>query len=304
MHLSAPHRIAPKVKAFTLIELLVVIAIIAILAAILFPVFAQAKAAAKKTSDLSNIKQTGLATLMYDNDNDDLNPAQCGMLYGNWGYGYPDLVPANWNSPWPGIATFSQSGPLNVIQPYAKSYQVMQIPGAPTFTLPWLSAPATGVQPTAATYAYNGLLSSYPSTAVAAPAQLPLYTELNGFANTIGLSMVNPQLICQDPTQPCTYAPDTGGVCAPGNGGMGEVWQNYADAGYWCNGKGTNWVLNDGHAKWRIIGATLLPSWSTDWTVDPMAGYNAQGQSYNYWWDGCFAFLFRPDYEFNIPYSN
>jgi len=45
-----------KLKAFTLIELLVVIAIIAILAAILFPVFAQAKLAAKKTSDLSNLK--------------------------------------------------------------------------------------------------------------------------------------------------------------------------------------------------------------------------------------------------------
>jgi prepilin-type N-terminal cleavage/methylation domain-containing protein len=56
---------------FTLIELLVVIAIIAILAAILFPVFAQAKLAAKKASDLSNTKQVILSTFLYTNDNDD-----------------------------------------------------------------------------------------------------------------------------------------------------------------------------------------------------------------------------------------
>ncbi len=58
--------------AFTLIELLVVIAIIAILAAILFPVFAQAKVAAKKTQSLSNLKQITTAWLMYSADYDDV----------------------------------------------------------------------------------------------------------------------------------------------------------------------------------------------------------------------------------------
>ena len=61
-------------RAFTLIELLVVIALIAILAAILFPVFAQAKMAAKRTSDISNVKNISLGINIYLPDNDDVMP--------------------------------------------------------------------------------------------------------------------------------------------------------------------------------------------------------------------------------------
>jgi len=77
-------------KAFTLIELLVVIAIIAILAAILFPVFAQAKAAAKTSACLSNTKQLGLAVMQYLNDNDGGYPAG---WYVGWNYTTPRALP-------------------------------------------------------------------------------------------------------------------------------------------------------------------------------------------------------------------
>jgi len=71
-----------KRLGFTLIELLVVIAIIAILAAILFPVFAQAREAARKTACASNLKQLGTAVLMYQTDYDGTYP------YWNWGLNY------------------------------------------------------------------------------------------------------------------------------------------------------------------------------------------------------------------------
>ncbi|RYG23056.1 prepilin-type N-terminal cleavage/methylation domain-containing protein [bacterium] len=78
-------------RAFTLIELLVVIAIIAILAAILFPVFAQAKQAAKKTADLSNQKQIATGDLMYSADADDMFPRMT--------YNAPGRTLGTWDSP-------------------------------------------------------------------------------------------------------------------------------------------------------------------------------------------------------------
>jgi prepilin-type N-terminal cleavage/methylation domain-containing protein len=81
-----------KKRAFTLIELLVVIAIIAILAAILFPVFAQAKAAAKKVQSLSNTKNIGLGFKLYEADVDDMLPTlQDQPLGGTW-IGWPQKL--------------------------------------------------------------------------------------------------------------------------------------------------------------------------------------------------------------------
>ncbi|MHB8638091.1 MAG: prepilin-type N-terminal cleavage/methylation domain-containing protein [Fimbriimonadaceae bacterium] len=122
-----------KHRGFTLIELLVVIAIIAILAAILFPVFAQAKAQAKKISSLSNDKQTALAVLMYSNDVDDYFPvgSGCGWFYpldGGWA----------WDT-----------------QPYIKNLPLLRDPSDPLLTAWWQSwfTPGVAVE---ISYASNG----------------------------------------------------------------------------------------------------------------------------------------------------
>lgn len=88
-------------RGFTLIELLVVIAIIAILAAILFPVFAQARAAAYKTVDISNFRQVTMAHNMYASDNGDTMPmSNMGPSTIGWGYGPPDRVPGQQMMPY------------------------------------------------------------------------------------------------------------------------------------------------------------------------------------------------------------
>jgi prepilin-type N-terminal cleavage/methylation domain-containing protein/prepilin-type processing-associated H-X9-DG protein len=117
-----PH---PGRRAFTLIELLVVIAIITILAAILFPVFAQAKEAAKKTSCLSNLKQIGLANMMYGNDNDDtMFP---------WSYGYVDngtYYTKYWFALMPNGGTDKPNFSDGFLGPYMKTAPLVDCPDA------------------------------------------------------------------------------------------------------------------------------------------------------------------------------
>ncbi len=101
----------PRRSGFTLIELLVVIAIIAILAAILFPVFAQAREKARQISCVSNMKQVGLAVIQYTQDYDEAFPPA--VQYAN--PGDPVGAPVYWSS-------------TTVIGPYLKSTAVLQCP--------------------------------------------------------------------------------------------------------------------------------------------------------------------------------
>lgn len=115
-------------RAFTLIELLVVIAIIAILAAILFPVFAQARASARQVSCLSNVKQTALGVLMYAEDYDENIP-----LIDNNGSTYYGCCAsgANCYPDW-GVPGTDPNEPdamfFGVVQPYIKNRTIAYCP--------------------------------------------------------------------------------------------------------------------------------------------------------------------------------
>jgi len=143
-----------RTRAFTLIELLVVIAIIAILAAILFPVFAQAKEAAKKTACLSNGRQIGVAFLMYANDADDRLP------FGS----FPDRT-----------STWTEQ-----CQPYVKSRDLFRCPTDDSSN--W-KTPAPGGPPLTRLSSY--LLNAW-MMAAAPPLEASPYNVLTAIGNPAG----------------------------------------------------------------------------------------------------------------------
>lgn len=100
------------VRAFTLIELLVVIAIIAILAAILFPVFAQAREAARKTSCASNLNQIGKGAMMYTQDYDET------------------LIPSYLEYRLAAAEPYYWAGWADLVQPYVKNIDLLRCPSA------------------------------------------------------------------------------------------------------------------------------------------------------------------------------
>lgn len=143
---------------FTLIELLVVIAIIAILAAILFPVFAQAREKARQASCLSNHKQYALATLMYVQDNDEMFPMNA--------YLDPSFC----------VATFYQ-----VVDPYVKNKQVTQCPSEPqAMNVQLLVGAPCANTPPFTSYAVNARIyvnGFFPNVSTVALAAIPRPSE-------------------------------------------------------------------------------------------------------------------------------
>jgi len=147
---------APTRRAFTLIELLVVIAIIALLAAILFPVFARARENARKSSCASNLKQLTLAWQQYTQDYDE---RACPSVYFS-----PDFSQEtgwDFDMKWNPDFTVNSTN-LGLIGPYTKNQQIQQ---CPSFTGKGYGRPQTG-------YAYNTTYIGALDTS-ATPAKLP-----------------------------------------------------------------------------------------------------------------------------------
>lgn len=308
-------------RAFTLIELLVVIAIIAILAAILFPVFAQAKEAAKKTSALSSAKQLGTGALIYTSDSDDTFPLTVVWNSStNAGYRNGAVVVSPAGSTTVGgrnleprrsdEAVFAH----NSIQPYLKNWQIMQATGLPVQNPGYDQVPAApALAPVGLTM--NGMLSAWSATAIAQVSQLPLFWTGMFKQNGIG-SWAMPWIDCAGVTVAgnCRFNPSTT-AAGGGAGNYGYAW--YSN---WANKTdlsvyGTTHLFVRADSSAKAIPLAGLPNWPqyavlnvnrnpfsasapTDrtqawWITDCVApGGNKATQAY---WPG----FFRPDSEFN-----
>lgn len=217
-------------KGFTLIELLVVIAIIAILAAILFPVFARARENARRSSCLSNLKQLGLAAMQYTQDYDEMfMPA----------YNYLPGVPQPGGS-WQGAGDTTHYWP-QLLYPYHKSIQVFVCPSQSLYG----SAPYRGH------YGANGIIVGRSA-----------YT---GYENPVSLSKVNSSAATYLFMDSGTYVNDpyyaynpSGFFYLPGITESGAAanactatannLQSDCDAGRHFGG--VNMAFADGHVKW------------------------------------------------------
>jgi prepilin-type N-terminal cleavage/methylation domain-containing protein/prepilin-type processing-associated H-X9-DG protein len=202
-------------KGFTLIELLVVIAIIAILAAILFPVFAKAREKARQTSCLSNQRQISTAVAAYIQDYDEMLFPSCTGNYGN-----PALKGVVYPSVWIAYGANLILW-MDLIYPYVKNTQLFRCPSASTtsngtnygFNYYYLGNNASGVSATV-----------YSLASIVAPAETVAVVESGNYLS---------------------YAPATySSTWSPGNSNFDRNFQGLR------HNEGGNVSFLDGHAKW------------------------------------------------------
>jgi prepilin-type N-terminal cleavage/methylation domain-containing protein/prepilin-type processing-associated H-X9-DG protein len=248
-----------KRAAFTLIELLVVIAIIAILAAILFPVFAQAREAARKATCQSNLKQIGSAIMMYVQDYDECYPP----TNDTGGTGSFWLTPSGGRS-WAGV-----------IQPYCKNFGLLQCPSPKQVDLfGILTNPAYAtLQRVRVNYGFNPLLSWRSSAVVAAPASIFMVTEGWGhqaYVNVAGGTFFQPNRPAFTPYQ-------YGAGCSVFGGFTGQERWKYDQ----IHSATQNYLYVDGHVKALKAAG--------DYRTHPFARINTDGTLASWWnWgDGC-----------------
>jgi prepilin-type N-terminal cleavage/methylation domain-containing protein len=299
-------------RAFTLIELLVVIAIIAILAAILFPVFAQAKEAAKQTSTLSNAKQLGSSFVMYAGDSDDNLPASCGYRSGatiRYWWSDPISFPAGSANPSSGwLYEEDNVGWANAISPYVKNYDIYATASPVNGGGP-AQNPASGAPiQKRANFTYNGLLHCYNMTGVTSPASTTLLWQGIGKIQFQGFAHSNPRLVCSG-TGECRFNPGA----MPQSGVTGTSGSNmlvYTDQSTWAFKQGQIFLSVDTSAKFYNTGRGLGDglTWDqavrarTPWAKLGEGGMYISGTTYSV---GCttagstvsYHCAFRPDVE-------
>lgn len=255
-----------KQKAFTLIELLVVIAIIAILAAILFPVFAQAKLAAKKIASVSNCKEIALAEIMYQGDYDDYFVLSSNATYGSPVGGMTAQIAASTQ-----VNTW-----VYMVEPYIKNFGIFVDPAVGDTK--GLIGGALGTrfnQDLNVQYGYNyeflspwyecvsGLGRS--SSAAIHPANTVMFTSSQGFDTTPNqgwYAAIPPGVwLIESPASVASciwWSGDQGSGNWSGNNpaNSGYFYPQYAGSSrgkIYNNGVVTSWV--DGHAKFQTNGA-------------------------------------------------
>jgi prepilin-type N-terminal cleavage/methylation domain-containing protein len=207
---------------FTLIELLVVIAIIAILAAILFPVFARAREAARRTGCLNNMKQVTTAILMYSQDYDEVLPYQEGDVCD--------------------YATSKKTIWINSLMPYVKNKNVWICPSADNWG-------AKGDSDSV--YWYNGHASAKAIAAIPLPAESILFLEWAHRSNCTGWRPY--------PKDKCPPAKQGQSGTCPDTWHPNSTWGNNHTSGD-PNVKGSNYPYVDGHVKFRPI-SQMMYSW-------------------------------------------